>query len=205
MTIRFFLPASVVALGLSGFAACTPYDPDLGSAPFLCGPMDQSPRCPDNYACVMQGATEYCVKSGGSVPVDSRPANCADDSQLEPNDSITSAFQTPVATQKNTLTFAGLAICPGGDKDTYSITITATGQNLEMIFDYDDGGAELQGALLNSSGVPIQNASLTTTARQKKAMVANLPAGTFYAQVYGPNSGGLTTNNYKLTINVTGP
>lgn len=201
MTIRFLLPALVLA----GFGACTPYDPNLGAAPFLCGPMDQSPRCPDGYACLMQNNGEYCVKEGGSVPVDGRPANCADDSQLEPNDTITNAFQTPVATQKNTLTFAGLAICPMGDKDTYSITITTANQNLEMIFDYDDGGAELQGSLLNSGGVPIANASPTTMARQKRAYAPNMPTGTYYAQVYGPNSGTATTNNYKLTINVTGP
>ena len=200
-TMRFLLPAVL----LTGFGACTPYDPDLGAAPFLCGPMEQSPRCPDGYACLMQNNGEYCVKEGGSVPIDSRPANCADDSQLEPNDTIQMAFQTPVATQKNTLTFAGLAICPAGDKDTYSITITQMGQNLEMIFDYDEGGADLQGSLLNAGGVPIANASATTTMRQKRAYVPNMPAGTAYAQVYGPNSGSSTTNNYKLTINVTGP
>ena len=199
-TIRFLIPALLLSFG-----ACTPYDPNLGAAPFLCGPMDQSPRCPDGYACLMQNNGEYCVKEGGSVPVDGRPANCADDSQLEPNDTIMNAFQTPVATQKNTLTFAGLAICPMGDKDTYSVTITTMNQNLEMIIEYDEGGADLSGSLLNSGGVPIANAAATGTARQKKAAAPNLPTGTYYAQVYGPNSGTGTTNNYKLTINVTGP
>ena len=92
-----------------------------------------------------------------------------------------------------------------GDKDTYSITITTANQNLEMLFDYDEGGADLQGSLLNSGGVPIANASATTMTRQKRAYAPNMPTGTYYAQVYGPNSGTATTNNYKLTINVTGP
>jgi hypothetical protein len=202
--MRTFLLSSLV---LAGFAACTPYDPDLGGSPFLCGPVDQNPRCPDGYVCVMQGTSgEYCVGQNGSVPVDGRPANCADDTQLEPNNTIQEAFITPVATQKNNLTFAGLAICPAGDKDTYSITITMANQNLEMIIEYDDGGAELQGSLLNTAGVPINNAALVSgMQRVKRAYVGNMPTGTAYAQVYGPNSGTLTTNNYKLTINVTGP
>ena len=202
-SLRFAL---LSVLALAGFGACSPYDPDLGPSPFICGPADQSPRCPDGYACVMQNMTEYCVQEGGSVPVDARPANCADDSQLEPNDTIQMAFQTPVATQKNNLTFAGLSICPAGDKDTYSITITTANQNLEMLIEYDDGGAELQGSLLNSGGVPIANAAAVSGVnRQKRAYTPNLPVGTYYAQVYGPNSGSQTTNNYKLTVNVTGP
>jgi hypothetical protein len=41
--------------------------------------------------------------------------------------------------------------------------------------------------------------------RVKKAMIANLPIGTYYAQVYGPSSGTQQTNNYKLTVTVSGP
>ncbi|HUS33338.1 MAG TPA: hypothetical protein VMZ53_32770 [Kofleriaceae bacterium] len=200
-TLRFSILSLLAAAG-----ACTPYNPDLGESPFLCGPMEQSPRCPDGYACVTMNMKDYCVAEGGSVPVDARPANCADDSQLEPNDTIQQAFQTPVATQKNNLTFAGLSVCPAGDKDTYSITITTANQNLEMLIEYDDGGAELQGSILNSGGVPIANASAVSGMnRVKRAYTPNLPVGTYYAQAYGPNSGSQTTNNYKLTVNVTGP
>jgi hypothetical protein len=60
--------------------------------------------------------------------------------------------------------------------------------------------------LLNSGGVPIANAAAVSGVnRQKRAYTPNLPVGTYYAQVYGPNSGSQTTNNYKLTVNVTGP
>ena len=42
----------LAALGLAALAApsCSPYDPSLPGAPFLCG--DQEPRCPDGYVCV---------------------------------------------------------------------------------------------------------------------------------------------------------
>jgi hypothetical protein len=186
-------------LGL--FGACSPYDPDLGVAPFLCG--DAEPRCPDGYTCQPQGSTEVCLAPGGSLP-DAGKGNCADDSTLEPNDSIQMAFQTPVATQKNNLMFAGLAICPAGDKDNYSITITMANQNLEMIIEYDASGADLQGAILNSNGAPIANATPMSSG-VRRAYTPNLPVGTYYAQVYGPSSGTVQTNNYKLTVNVTGP
>jgi hypothetical protein len=199
----------IALLVLASSAACSPYDPDLGPAPFLCGPADQDPRCPDGYACMPDpngGTTEYCLSTGGTVPIDANNTNCADDSQLEPNDTTAMAFQTPVATQKNNLTFAGLAICPSGDKDTYAITITMMNQNLEVIIEYEGGGAELQGSILNSGGIAIANASaLAGMPGKKRAYTPNLPTGNYYAQVLGPNSGSLTMNNYKLTVNVTGP
>lgn len=191
------------ALALATAAACTPYDPDLGEAPFLCGPADQNPRCPDGYTCQATNAGEVCLAPMGMVPVDANTSNCADDSQLEPNDSIAQAFQTPVATQKTNLTFAGLAICPAGDKDTYSITITAANQNLEVLIEYDPAGGDLQGQILNSGGTPIGNAS-PMAAGVRRAYTPNLPTGVYYASVFGPPEGSaILTNNYKLTINVT--
>jgi hypothetical protein len=115
------------------------------------------------------------------------------------------AWQTPVDQTKN-FPLAGLAICPTGDKDTYAITIRTANENLEMIIEYETDGAPLQGSILNSGGVSIQNTSPVAGAGNKaRAYAANLPTSVYYVQVYGPNSGGLTTNNYKLDINVTGP
>jgi hypothetical protein len=186
--------------------ACSPYDPDLGESPFLCGPVEQEKRCPDGYSCEMMTGGEYCLRAGGMVPVDGNTSTCADDSMLEPNDMITSAYQTPVAAQKSTITFAGLAICPAGDKDNYSVTITTANQNLEVLIEYDAASADLQGSILNSTGTPIANASpVTGMAGKRRAYTPNLPTGTYYAAVFGPNMGTLTTNNYKLTITVSGP
>ena len=188
----------LLVLGL--FGACSPYDPELGNAPFLCGSAE--PRCPEGYTCQPNGSGEVCLAPGGTVP-DAGRGNCADDSTLEPNDSIQMAFQTPVATQKNNLMFAGLAICPAGDVDNYSITITMANQNLEMIIEYDASGADLQGSILNSGGTPIANAAMMTgVSGSRRAYTPNLPVGTYYAKVYGPTAG---TGNYKLTVNVTGP
>src|SRR5262245_17250126 len=122
-------------LALLCFLAGCPYEPDLGVAPFLCGPVDQEKRCPDGYDCVPQGGSgaEVClIKTGGTIPPDASNTNCADDSPLEPNNQISNAWQTPVDTTKM-FPLAGLAICPNGDKDTYAVTIRVAMENLEMI------------------------------------------------------------------------
>jgi len=194
------IASTTAALG----AACSPYDPDLGMSPFLCGPADQTPRCPDGYSCQMTTSGEYCLSEGGMVPVDGNNLNCADDSTLEPNNTYMQAWQSPVATQKTMLVMAGLAICPSGDKDNYAITITTTNQNLEVLIEYDPAGGDLQGSILNSGGTPIANASPTDPGH-RRAYTPNLPTGVYYAAVFGPMMGAITTNNYKLTINVTGP
>ena len=194
----------VLASSLATLGGCSPYDPELGASPFLCGPADQTPRCPEGYSCQMVDTTEYCLAEGGMVPVDGNNLNCADDSQLEPNNTYMQAYQTPVAAMRTDLTFAGLAICPPGDKDNYAITITTMNQNLEILIEYDPAGADLQGSILNSGGTPIANASPTDPGH-RRAYTPNLPTGVYYAAVFGPMMGSITTNNYKLTINVTGP
>lgn len=197
---------SLACLVAASLAACTPYDPDLGNAPFFCGPADQEQRCPEGYMCMPSagsGGTEVCVAPNGMIPVDGNNTNCADDRSLEPNDSTATAWITPVDTTKS-FPLSSLAICPAGDKDNYSIMMTTANQNLEVIVEWEAGGAELQAAILNSGGVAIANAT-TTVSNTKRAYTPNVPSGIYYAQVFGPNQGSLTTNNYKLSINVTGP
>ena len=137
--------------------------------------------------------------------VDAGPAGfqCADDSMIEKpdkNDTIQTAYQTPVATQRPDITFAGLAICPEGDKDLYAINTTVLGQNVEVTVSWDSG-LPLSGAILNSGGTSIANAT-SNGANSIKAYAANLPVGVYYAQGF---AGSTTKNNYKLSIKVTGP
>lgn len=200
---------SLASLLAAAVAACTPYNPELGEAPFFCGPPEQDPRCPEGYTCIPApggGTMDVCVSPNGTIPPDSNGlAGCDDDSSLEPNDSYMNAWITPVDQTKN-FPLSSLSICPSGDKDTYSVMLTTPNQNLEMTVRYEAGGAALQGALLNSGGSPIMNASPVVGMSQTiRAYVANMPTGVYYVQVYGPNSGTVTTNNYELDIVVTGP
>ncbi len=198
-----------LALAFLALAACSPYSPDLGAAPFLCG--SAAPLCPDGYSCQSpqggsaSGSDGLCVKMGGAVPADSNPTACANDSSLEPNDTIAQAWMTPVDTRKN-FPLSSLAICPAGDKDTYAMNISVQGENIEVLIDYDTAGAPLQGAILNGGGNTVAQAMpVTGSPGHLRAYLANASVGSFYAQVFGPASGAVTTNNYNLTINITGP
>ena len=47
--MRFAIFASLlITAGL--YAACSPYSPNLGATPFLCG--SGTPQCPDGYKCM---------------------------------------------------------------------------------------------------------------------------------------------------------
>lgn len=55
-----------LGLGLVALAACSPYDPSLPPAPFLCG--DQEPRCPDGYTCVADRDGKRVCRAGDAAP-----------------------------------------------------------------------------------------------------------------------------------------
>lgn len=50
---------------IAALGACTPYDPQLGPTPFLCG--DTEPKCPDGYTCQMNGGGSGVCTKGGST------------------------------------------------------------------------------------------------------------------------------------------
>jgi hypothetical protein len=201
-----------LALVFLAAAACSPYSPDLGNSPFFCNGSG-TPLCPDGYTCQSasggsgSGSDGLCIKAGGTLPVDANPiGNCADDSALEPNNTKDEAWETPIDTGRKNFPLTNLAICPTGDKDNYSMVISTTGENIEVLVDFDTAGAALQGAILNSNGTAVANAMMISgSPGHLRAYLANSPVGVYYAQVFGPADGSLTMNNYNMTINITGP
>ena len=192
------------ALPLLFLLACNPYSPDLGSSPFWCGPVGQSPRCPDGYTC-MEGLgsdTGTCVNGGP----DAKPmnGNCSDDSMVEPNDTTMQAWTTNVDTVK-TFRLSSLAICPQGDKDYYKFTIRTMNENVTVTVQFDSAGATLQGAIVSSQNIPLKNmTAVAGMTNQISAMVSNLPTDSYYIEVYGPITGTVQTNpNYSVDITVT--
>jgi len=185
----------------AALTACNAYNPDLGGAPFLCAA--DEPRCPEGYSCQDDGTSRMvCFSDSGGV-VDAAPTGfqCADDSILEgagKNDTIQTAYATPVATQRKDISFAGLAICPEGDKDTYSVNITAANSNLEAVASWDSG-MPVSVDILGSGGARLGN-SASAGEKSQRAYVANLPVATYYVQTYAAAN---VKNNYKVTITVT--
>jgi hypothetical protein len=185
----------------AALTACSSYSPDLGGAPFLCD--TDEPRCPDGYACQDDGTGRMvCFSESGGI-VDAAPVGfqCADDSILEgagKNDTIQTAYATPVATQRKDISFAGLAICPEGDKDTYTVNITTANSNLEAVSTWESG-MPISVSILGSGGATLNNGT-SSGENSLRAYVANLPVATYYVQTYAAAN---VKNNYKVTITVT--
>jgi hypothetical protein len=181
-------------------AACGAYSPSLGTQPFACG--DADPKCPDGYDCVPSGSANLCVKSGGEA-VDASNM-CADDSALEPNNTYTAPYVTPVASQRKTISLGSLAICPAGDVDVYEVQTTAV-QNLEAIMTYVTTGTAtpLTLEILSPTGtMVVAGTPMSGMQNVLRAYVASLPTSSnYFVQVASSTPSG--TNNYSLQINVT--
>ena len=201
------------AFSLTALAAC--YSPTLGNDPFFCG--SAAPACPDGYTCQMNTQTMkmVCVSSSGGSPTDgagSGSFQCDDDGTFEgtsKNDTISTAFDTPVAIQRSSVTFAGLAICPATDKDYYRVDFAASTTTLSATVVYDDptvaGAGPLQMTIDNNTGAAVATATLVTGMPNTiSATVSMQPMASspYYIQVQGD---GVHQNNYKLTINATSP
>ncbi len=180
-------------------AACSSYDPKLGDEPFLCG--NDEPRCPSGYTC-SGGSPAVCLAKG--ITIDGGTTmQCADDTNFEGptrNDDIQHAFQTPVASQRMSITLAPVAICPEGDHDTYAVQITVEKQNLEAITSWDTG-MPVSVSILNAGGMSIGD-GMAMSDKAMRAYVPNLPMGTYFVQAYAAAG---VKNNYSIAINVTGP
>jgi hypothetical protein len=191
------------ALLIALSAACSPYSPDLGAAPFVCGSGD--PRCPDGYDCVPAGssATMVCLQANGTLP-DAGMGQCADDSSLEPNNTYQTAhmFQS---LPTGGLKLAGLAICPAGDKDTFGITPMVAGQTLQAAITFDPNQAILNVNILNSSGAIIVPSQANGDGMAKATLVGPMTGGgaTYIQIVVAPTETTLMTNgNYKLDMSL---
>jgi hypothetical protein len=181
--------------------ACSPYSPDLGDVPFLCGAEDMA--CPSGYSCQMVVDKMACVSNDGVMADASGPGfPCADDSALEGgarNDTIQTAYQTPVDTQRLDLTLAGLAVCPGGDKDNYAVTISpGANKSIDVTVSWDSG-QPVSMSVLNATGNSIGN-GVANGDKMLRLCSKNLPPGTYYASVF---ASGMTQNNYRLAIKVS--
>jgi len=188
------------ALLVTLLVGCSSYSPNLPAVPFLCGSGTQ--MCPDGFTCQADGSSGkmVCVTPNGKIP--DAPNLCANDSNLEPNDTKDMAYQTPIdGVSRTTIPYAGLAICPAGDKDWFAINLMAM-TSIEAIVTYETWGAPLQVSIVGPNGQPLANGSPTSTPNQIRAYINSLASSqTYYVEVFGPASGEALTNNYGLTIN----
>lgn len=207
--MRSFIVVSTLAASLASITGCSPYDPDLGGVPYRCAAAE--PKCPEDYTCQDDGkGVQVCVSPNGPG-VDANAGmtfQCADDSVLEgagKNETINTAYATPVAQQRKDISFAGVAICPEGDRDTFLVTVVVANSDLEAVTSWLPGtpktstGQPVSVNILNSGGTSIANSQSVSDTSQK-AFAANLPVGTYYVQTYAAAT---AKNNYSIKMTVT--
>ncbi len=183
---------SVLAL-----AACSPFDPNLGAAPYLCSAVSQ--ECPEGYTCQTTGQAApkdmACLPVGGMLPDGGTSGfQCLDDT-FGQNDTTAGAFPTPVATS-NQMFAALTSLCPAADKDTYSITV-ASPTTLKVTTTWESG-SPIQVQVLNAGGTSIGNGS-PHGATENCVCLKDLPIATYFAQVSTAPS---AQNNYRVEIKV---
>jgi hypothetical protein len=210
--MRAFLFISLLAAG------CTGYSPDLGPEPFLCGDEDEGPRCPEGYSCEINGTEEICVEGEGNGDDssddntdddslmtddsddsdDSNGFQCANDGDLEPNDTTSDAYVTDAATTMRI--FGPLSICPATDKDLFEIALPGPSTMMKAItvtVTWDSGTA-MSGAILGAGG-QVLKPLVAAGERAIRECAKDLPGGAkYYAQVAGT-----AQNNYRIQLQTT--
>lgn len=191
--VRAFLLSSVAAL-----AACNAYDPELGDRPFRCG-VDE-PVCPDGYECVEYSPSErVCERASGTSP-DASPDGdnfaCNDDSQIEPNDTTSNAWTTPIPATDDSVSYVQLAICPAGDVDLFRFGVDVNNKNMRATVTTDLSVGQLNVAVLAGDGSPVV---MGTPVSGTEVVVAfnNMAIGTYFVRVSGAEG---VRNNYTISI-----
>jgi hypothetical protein len=194
----------IVILLAAALAACSPYSPDLSTSPFYCG--SGTPQCPEGFTCAGADGSGHmlCMSSAHAPDANDLLKMCADDSAVEGpnrNDTVATAYALPSPLPQNPFVLTALAICPMGDKDNYSLILSAT-HEIKVDMSYQTWGSALQGAILNGGGTPIkQMTPVSGMMNMMEADAANLPPGMYFIQVFGPTAPpGI--NNYTLSISV---
>lgn len=177
-------------------AGC-PYKPDLSAEPFLCNTAE--PACPKGYNCQAdEEGTMVCVQNGLNAIPDALPVNCANDMSMEPNDTMDTAYATPLEVPLVHIDYSGLSICPGTDVDTYMIDVSASGHSIDMKMTYEPGFA-LVGALFDLNNTKVADSG-SSGDNVVTLHYATTNSGSYYLQISSPTG---HENNYKLSISTT--
>lgn len=202
--MRALLVSGLLA-ALAAATGCNTYDPDLGQSPFRCG--SSEPRCPRDYTCVSHSDTEQICEllglpDGGEGSGDGGDLACADDSELEPNDTTEVATNTQIPTLQDEYSLVGLSICPDTDQDFFMFQIDVAGKNLRADLNYQSSRGQLFMSVLNSTGTVVREAEAVPGMPDVlRADVANMPQGMYYVQVRAAVG---FENNYSIEIVTSG-
>jgi hypothetical protein len=190
MTMRARLAAAVLML------ACSPYDPNLGPSPFLCG--TDEPRCPDGYTAVDTSPIRCECQLDPVLPDAGGGYRCSADT-LEPNDDVHAPTVTHVG-QNSTDNFSNIAICPDGDVDAFGLTVPLAGTLLQATVMFDTTRTAPAIDFLDAAGVSL-HPTVTPAPGQLVATLTAMQPGSYVIRLSKGETGGETVN-YSLRIQI---
>lgn len=184
----------LLALGAS---ACSPFNPDLGDDPFLCGTTE--PRCPDGYAPIAVSSVR-CECHRANPGVDAGPSPSCNVDSVESNDTLQSATLTNIGAS-TTDNYNNLTICPVTDKDYFSMNITRVGAVITVDVVFTVGGQAPTVDILNQSGVTVHPTIAAGQPGHVTATFTTTASGTYFALVTAGTPP--ATLQYSLHLTVT--
>ena len=175
-------------------AACNPYDPDLGLAPFLCG--TDEPRCPDGYRPVdvspIRCECQLPGRADGGVYVCNGDPN-------EPNETVTTATPTVIG-QNMAINYSNLAICPADEEDNYAMDVPQLGTIILVRVTFDRARSAPILDILNNSGASLRPALDSPEPGVVTAIITSMASGRHYARIRADDE-----VNYDLRLMITPP
>lgn len=181
-------------------AACSPYNPDLGDKPFLCG--SSEPRCPEGYTAVdvtavrCECVSEVTQGGGGGEACDNFNPDA-----LEPNDGTSSATPTAIGSSTTT-SYQGVAVCPGTDQDVYVMDINKTSTAIKAEVTYTNGAAPTVD-ILDPQGVSVRPTVNSAVTGKVTATFTSRVMGRHYAVVKAGAQ--LMPVDYTIDLKITPP
>jgi hypothetical protein len=195
--------SSLLVTAAALVAGCNSFDPKLGEAPFQCGSAE--PYCPDGYTCIERSASIRVCERGvddpaDAGPPDATPLTCRQDS-AEPNDDRSHARLTPVSEQASRFEQTDLSMCPGTDRDMFSVRL-ATDE--EMRITVDGSGDALELNILNEAGAYVSSGdAVEIGVTEFSTLGSPLAPGRYVIEIFSSQN---RVSSYGLVIKTcTGP
>jgi hypothetical protein len=141
------------------------------------------------------------VADAGNQP-DGGGFTCADDGELEPNNSTEEPTDTMIPATHDNYKLVSLSICPDTDVDVFLFNVDISGKNLRADLTYMSARGQLVLEVLNDAGDVIKTgAAVAGMPDLVRAEVPNMPQGAYYVQVRAPAG---IENNYTIEIVLSG-
>jgi hypothetical protein len=138
---------------------------------------------------------------GPAGDADPQGLTCNNDSEIEPNNSISAATRTTIPSS-GPFRLVSLAICPTGDQDFFQFDIAANGVDVVVEVEYMSNRGTLGLELLKGDGSILSTgAPVSGNLDILRVAIPNIAQDTYIARVFPGETG--VQNNYSFQISLS--